>query len=218
MPTPSLVQSSPRTELEGVPSTFPTIPTVPENILGRILQDACIDADFTAVLGFSQVSHLWRDVASSTPVIWSSLLMSFTSDEGVPPHHEVMVSTWLTKSGNLDIHITLHGLTTDIGIITPILPFAPRIASLNLQTPLSSLLSLSALPENLFFPRLRAFNSVTWGHFYDSNLIDEEVEVPGFAFTHAFMERVAEVDRLLNHERRGLFSVASNLVSLTVHH
>ncbi|THU85605.1 hypothetical protein K435DRAFT_805760 [Dendrothele bispora CBS 962.96] len=218
MPTPSLVQSSARTELEDVPYTSPTISIVPDNILGRILRHACIDADFTAVLGYSQVSHLWRDVASSTPAIWSSLLMSFTCDEGVPPHHEVMVSTWLTKSGDLDIHITLHGLTTDTGIITPILPFAPRIASLNLQTPLSSLLSLSALPESLFFTRLRTFNSISWGHFYDSDLIDEEVEVPGFTFTHAFMERVAKVNHLLNHERRGLFSVASNLVSLSIHH
>ncbi|THU86936.1 hypothetical protein K435DRAFT_804728 [Dendrothele bispora CBS 962.96] len=195
---------------------FPVIPIyVPQELVAHIFEHACFEKDFVTILGITQVSRLWRRVAFSTPTIWSTLSMSFASEE-VPCHHADMVASWLSRSGDLDLHIVFHGFCTNPEIIEPIVRFSHRVSSLELQTPLASLLPLAALPGDSTFSRLRNFTSLTWGHPYDSesDLVDEED-----ALGLSFMERTFMIDQLLQcSDRRSLFLMAPNLTSVSIHH
>ncbi|KAK7472162.1 hypothetical protein VKT23_000284 [Stygiomarasmius scandens] len=86
----------------------------------------------------------------------------------VPPHHANMVHSWLSRSGDLDIHILISSAVADPDLVHPIIPFAGQIRTLCLDSPVACLLSFANLPLGTSFSRLTSFQSVTWGHPSDA--------------------------------------------------
>jgi hypothetical protein len=110
-----------------------------------------------APLLFGQVCSYWRKVSLSTPGLWSSLCLNLCTPRN-PDIIADAVSTWLSRSGQLPLSLSLYfreeaPTPLAYSAIRAIMPYSQRWESLDLFLPKSLLRSLFSIPGPL--PRLR---------------------------------------------------------------
>ncbi|TFK52183.1 hypothetical protein OE88DRAFT_1807139 [Heliocybe sulcata] len=140
--SPRLSQSSPAF-METCTSLLSPIWKLPPELLGRIFWFTLPTADYvymrkdSSPLLISQVCQFWREVALSTPELWSSISLgaddSQTLDGNWP--HPYAVRTWLGRSGKYSLSIKVTNYRTRAAAYLPVIQsFAQRLEDLYLQT------------------------------------------------------------------------------------
>src|SRR6202011_4969157 len=95
----------------------------------------------------SHVCKRWRDVALSTPALWTTIVLHVTDDTF--ESRVALVTDWFSRSGNLPLSFTLDGQENVLPILTFLLQHCTRWQYVDLSVPLETLRCLEAAKGGL---------------------------------------------------------------------
>ena len=125
---------------------------LPPELLGEIFR-YCLPQDYDeagahkAVMLPSHVCKRWRDVAFSTPALWTTTVLHVT-DETLESR-AALVTAWLSRSGSLPLSFTLTGRGNVLPILDFLLQHCARWKYINLSVPLEMLRCLKEAKGHL---------------------------------------------------------------------
>jgi hypothetical protein len=95
----------------------------------------------------SQVCKHWRNVALSTPTLWTNIFLHVT-DETLESQ-AALVTTWFSRSGGLPLSFTFEGRENVQPILAFLLQYCNRWQNINLRVPFETLRCLEAAKGHL---------------------------------------------------------------------
>ncbi|KAK7472150.1 hypothetical protein VKT23_000272 [Stygiomarasmius scandens] len=124
------------------------------------------------MLHLTQVCGRWREIASTTPSLWTHLNVS-TSSRADPIFHPKFVQSWARKSANLMVHLRLRQGQGIINveadsedIISFLMCIGQKLATFEMKFPLLCLGdALTRLPSGISLSRLRCIKISMNKHF-----------------------------------------------------
>jgi F-box-like len=120
---------------------------LPPELLGEIFR-YCLPQDYDelgahkAVMLPSHVCKRWRDVALSTPALWTNIVLHVT--DKTLESQTALVTDWVSRSGNLPLSFTLEGRENVLPILAVLYHHCARWQYINLSVPLETLQCLEA--------------------------------------------------------------------------
>ncbi|KIM75632.1 hypothetical protein PILCRDRAFT_668588 [Piloderma croceum F 1598] len=120
---------------------------LPPELLGEIFR-YCLPQDYDesgahkAVMLPSHVCKRWRDVALSTPALWTNMVLHVT--DKTLESQTALVTDWVSRSGNLPLSFTLRGRENVLPIMAVLFQHCARWQHINLSVPLETLQCLEA--------------------------------------------------------------------------
>lgn len=152
--------------------------------LGRDIRDKYWHDDRRFLVALLSVCTLWRELARSTPGLWTRITWEYTHPAQSPSAFDgrlLAISSYLERSGQASLSIRLHIYWEDVGdrarIWNTILPHLARCRSLWLKTRADG-------PLNLFFPlpgrleRLTSLDVNVVGAIHHAPLLEEQNVAP----------------------------------------
>ena len=121
---------------------------LPPELLGEIFR-YCLPQDYDesgahkAVMLPSHVCKRWRDVALSTPALWTNIFLHVTDEETLESR-TALVTNWVSRSGNLPLSFTLRGRENVLPIMAVLFQHCARWQHINLSVPLETMQCLEA--------------------------------------------------------------------------
>jgi hypothetical protein len=120
---------------------------LPPELLGEIFR-YCLPQDYDesgarkAVMLPSHVCKRWRDVALSTPALWTNIVLHVT--DKTLESQTALVTDWVSRSGNLPLSFTLQGQENVLPIMAVLFQHCARWQHINLSVSLETLQCLEA--------------------------------------------------------------------------
>jgi len=125
---------------------------LPPELLGEIFR-YCLPQNYhekgahKAVMLPSHVCKHWRDVALSTPTLWTNVVLHVTNETF--ESRAALVTTWFARSGGLPLSFTLSGRENLLPILAFLLQYCNRWQYINLCVPSETLRCLEAAKGHL---------------------------------------------------------------------
>jgi hypothetical protein len=125
---------------------------LPPELLGEIFR-YCLPQNYDekgahkAVMLPSHVCKHWRDVALSTPTLWTNIVLRVTDETF--ESRVALVTAWFSRSGGLPLSFTLEGQENVLPILSFLLQYCNRWQYINLSVPSETLRCLEAAKGHL---------------------------------------------------------------------
>jgi F-box-like len=149
---------------------------LPSELLGEIFcyclpQNYDEEGAHKAVMLPSHVCKHWRDVALSTPTLWTNIVLRVTDETF--ESQAALVTAWFSRSGDLPLSFTLEGQENVLPILAFLLQYCSRWQHINFTVPSNTLRCLEAAKGHLQRLETLRMNDVYGGTPYSVEHIFE---------------------------------------------
>ena len=149
---------------------------LPSELLGEVFchclpQNYKAEGAHKAVMLPSHICKHWRDVALSTPILWTNIVLRVTDETF--ESRAALVTTWFSRSGDLPLSFTLEGQENVLPILAFLLQYCNRWQHVSFSVPSDTLRCLEAAKGHLQRLETLRMKGVYGGTFYSVEHIFE---------------------------------------------